>query len=96
MNLYSSEFLRHIRNNIDISLLIKKHLDLPSKHREGFFRFLCPICGEFNTATNPKTNLARCFSCRKNFNTIDLVMLTQNRSFKSSILYLQTLIYSTR
>ncbi|MEK6621873.1 MAG: hypothetical protein AABZ13_05275 [Planctomycetota bacterium] len=29
-----------------------------SKHFEGYFRFLCPLCSEFHTATNPKTNLA--------------------------------------
>jgi hypothetical protein len=45
---------------------------------KGCFRFLCPLCNGFDTAVNPKTNLARCFRCEKNFNTIDLVMFLQS------------------
>ena len=61
------EKLRRLRNQVSIDRVIEK-LDLPSKLSEGYLRFLCPLCREFNTATNPDTNLARCFRCKRNFN----------------------------
>ena len=64
---FSSDFLRSLRNDISIDKLIRMSSELPWKEREGFLRFLCPLCNEFHTATNPKTNLARCFRCQKNF-----------------------------
>ena len=75
---FSSRELFVLRNHIPIDTLIEKHLKVPSKFSEGFFRFLCPDCHEFQTATNPKTNLARCFRCERNFNTIDMVMQESN------------------
>ena len=48
-------------------MLIRDHLQIPFKIRDGYFRFLCPLCNEFQTAVNPATNLARCFRCEKNF-----------------------------
>jgi len=80
--------LGHLRNKIDISAVIK-HLKIPSKIREGYVRFLCPLCSEFDTATNPRTNLARCFRCKQNFNPIDLFMADQKMTFLESITYLR-------
>ena len=60
-------------------------LQLPVKRSEGYLRFLCPLCREFNTATNPSTNLARCFRCEKNFNPIDLVMLVEKQPFLEAV-----------
>ena len=82
--------LRRLRNEVDIARLIR-HLGIPSKWREGYFRFLCPICNEFNTATNPRTNLARCFRCRENFNPIDLVMRVERLSFLQAVDFLRPL-----
>jgi DNA primase len=79
--LFSPQFLRSLRNDIPIDRLIADILDIPHKHSEGYFRFLCPLCSEFNTAVNPNTNLARCFRCKKNFNTIDIVMVDSDSSF---------------
>ena len=87
---FSSQELFELRNHIPIDALIERRLMLPSKTSEGFFRFLCPVCQEFQTATNPKTNLARCFRCERNFNTIDLVMICRNISFVESVTYLKT------
>ena len=81
-----------LRNAIPVSGLIEEKLKIPSKVSEGWFRFLCPICGEFRTATNPRTNLARCFVCRRNFNTIDLVMLVKDLNFIDTVEYLKTLL----
>jgi len=86
---FSDNELFDLRNRIPIDTLIKK-LMVPSKFSEGFFRFLCPICNEFQTATNPKTNLARCFRCERNFNTIDMVIIYKKMGFVESVKYLKT------
>jgi len=89
---FSSQELFELRNFIPMEMLIKEQLEIPSKISEGVFRFLCPICNEFQTAINPVTNLARCFRCEKNFNTIDLVMTIQRIGFKESVLFLKRLM----
>ncbi len=91
-NRFSSRELFELRNNIPVDMLIRDQLDVPSKIRDGIFRFLCPVCNEFQTAVNPATNLARCFRCEKNFNTIDLVMEVRGCGFKDSVLFLKNLI----
>ena len=88
---FSSQELYKLRNLIPIDVLIEAKLGIPAKISEGVFRFLCPLCNEFQTAVNPKTNLSRCFRCEKNFNTIDLVMTCHNIGFVDSVKYLQTL-----
>ena len=88
-NRFSDQQLYELRNFIPIDWLIDKQLMIPCKFAEGFFRFLCPLCGEFRTATHPKTNLARCFRCERNFNTIDLVMICNHASFVESIHFLK-------
>jgi len=73
-------------------MLIKEILQLPSKTSQGQFRFLCPLCSQFNTATKRETNLARCFHCQRNFNTIEMVMETKNMDFIQSARFLQKLL----
>lgn len=85
---YTRQELFILRNHIPIDNLIKE-LEIPSKTIEGYFRFCCPVCHEFNASVNPKTNLARCFNCRKNYNTIDLVMLVKGSNFIQSVKFLQ-------
>ena len=80
--------LRRLRNDVDITALIQR-LGIPWKRRDGYFRFLCPICGEFNTATNPRTNLGRCFRCRENFNPIDLVMRLERIPFLEAVEFIR-------
>jgi hypothetical protein len=86
---FSSEELYTLRNDIPIDKVIKNALNIPWRISEGCFRFLCPLCNEFNTAVNPETNLARCFGCEKNFNTIDLVMVITQSDFVHSIRFLK-------
>lgn len=86
---FSHEELYALRNQIPVAALIEKGLGMPSRTSEGVFRFLCPLCHEFNTAVNPKTNLARCFGCGRNFNTIDLVMLVKKTNFVNTISFLE-------
>lgn len=86
---YSPEMLRDLRNNISIDHLIADILGLPAKVSEGRLRFQCPACSEFLTATNPKTNLARCFHCKINYNPIDMVMRVRRSDFVSAVEYLR-------
>lgn len=86
---YSKQLLRRLRNEISITGLIAENLNLETKISEGYLRFLCPVCKKFNTATNPKTNLARCFSCEQNFNPIDMVMIVNRCNFQDAVEYLK-------
>lgn len=79
--------MRALRNKIPINDVIRR-LDLPAKEVEGYFRFLCPVCNEFNTSTNPKTNLGRCFRCGENYNPIDLVIAVKKMGFRQAVQYL--------
>ena len=86
---YGDQLLRSLRNEIDIDHLIGDVLDWPSKISERYFRFLCPVCSEFNSATNPKTNLGRCFRCQRNFNPIDFVMAAHECTFVDAVEFLR-------
>ena len=88
---FSSSQLYALRNQINIEMLIEKTLAVPCAVTKGCFRFRCPMCNGFDTAVNPKTNLARCFRCEKNFNTIDLVMLIRQTNFVQSVKFLQSI-----
>lgn len=85
-------YLRRFRNDILVADLIADILKLPHKISEGRFRFLCPVCKEFDTAANPKTNLARCFCCKQNFNPIDITMLVKKLDFLATIDFLEPLL----
>ena len=88
-NRYSKQTLWKLRNTIPIALLIADILNIPCKTDLAYFRFLCPLCSGFDTATNPKTNLARCFTCKRNFNTIDLTMTVKHQNFREAVQFLQ-------
>ena len=88
MKRLSDRELRRLRNEIPIDRAIQA-LGLPTKEIEGRIRFLCPCCQEFHTATNPDTNLARCFRCERNFNPIDLVMVVDRVSFLDAVALLR-------
>lgn len=89
---FSADELRALRNEIPIDRLIEDVLSIPAKRIEGFFRFLCPICNEFQTAVKPATNLARCFRCEMNFNTIEITMRVKNIGFRESAMYLTDIL----
>jgi len=89
---FSSRELFEVRNFVPVDMLIRDELQIPSKISEGVFRFLCPICNEFRTSTKSTTNLARCFLCERNFNTIDLVIIVRRKEFRESVKYLKTIL----
>ena len=93
---FTNHELYTLRNDIPIDALIEKALCIPSRIAEGYFRFLCPLCKQFNTAVNPETNLARCFRCEENFNTIDLVIITRKLDFVESVRFLKNVSVSQR
>ena len=93
---FSSSFMQALRNEIAIGDLVISILKLPAKYSEGFLRFLCPLCGEFHTAVSRKTNLARCFRCRINFNPIEMVMAAKNCPFIEAVRFLEPLLSSPR
>ena len=92
MKRFSKHELFKLRNSININRLIIEILKLPSKTTQRQLRFLCPVCSQFNTATKRETNLARCFDCQRNFNTIEMVMETKNMGFIQSAQLLQGLL----
>jgi len=92
----SKNHLRELRNRIEMIPLIAEVLELIYKTHDGRFRFMCPLCHDFDTAVNPATNLARCFRCQRNFNPIDMVMTVKRYSFMQAVRYLQPILEHVR
>jgi hypothetical protein len=71
-----ADLLRRIRNDLPMPVTIAAlgRDGPPSKMSEGYYRFLCPNCGEMQATVNPRNNLAHCFHCNKNLNNIDLLI----------------------
>ena len=88
---YTADFLRMLRNQIPINEVIIDLLNLEVRNDHELLRFRCPLCDNFHTATNHKTNLARCFDCKNNFNPIDLVMTVENCGFLNAVKILKRL-----
>ena len=85
MRCFSKEDLFAARNSVSMRDVIAAMSGLPNKDIEGTFRFLCPVCGEFQTGIHNKTNLARCFRCCRNYNAIELLMESRGISFVESV-----------
>lgn len=86
----SADRLRRIRNDLPMRYTIAAlgRDGPPAKMSEGYFRFLCPYCGEMHATVNPRNNLAHCFACQKNLNNIDL-MMTLGYDFPTAIVILE-------
>jgi hypothetical protein len=84
------DLLRRIRNDLPMRFTIAAlgRDGLPSKISEGYFRFLCPHCGEMLATVNPRNNLAHCFACQKNLNNIDL-LITLGYDFRTAVAILE-------
>lgn len=84
------ELLRRIRNDLPMPVTIATlgRDGPPSKMSDGYFRFLCPRCGEMRATVNPRNNLAHCFHCGQNFNNIDLLM-TLGHTFLAAVTLLE-------
>jgi DNA primase len=86
----SKDLLRRLRNDLPMPVTIAAlgREGPPSKMSEGYFRFLCPHCGEMRATVNPKNNLAHCFCCKKNLNNIDL-LVNLDYDFQSAVALLE-------
>ena len=71
------DLLRRLRNDLPMAFAIAAlgRDGPPSKMRDGRFCFLCPHCNEMLAYVNPRNNLAHCFHCNMNLNTIDLMQM---------------------
>jgi hypothetical protein len=71
-----ADLLRRLRNDLPMPVTIAAlgREGPPAKMSEGYFRFVCPNCGEMRATVNPRNNLAHCFCCKKNLNNIDLLI----------------------
>ena len=87
-NFYTDDFLRMLRNKVKIDRVIDV-LMLDTRQGKDLLRLRCPVCDGFHTATNPGTNLGRCFECGKNFNPIDLVMAATRFEFIETVEFLK-------
>ena len=89
----SKELLRRLRNDLPMRTTIAKlgQEGPPAKMSEGYFRFLCPRCGEMRATVNPKNNLAHCFCCKKNLNNIDL-LITLDYTFRDAVALLERML----
>jgi uncharacterized protein YbaR (Trm112 family) len=92
---FSRQLLYRIRNEIPLASLLPA-LEWPHKTRDGRLCLICPRCGEFLTVVNPRTNLARCFRCEVNFNTIDLTMSIRECDFVDAVHLLQSLLPTSK
>ena len=86
----TAELLRRLRNDLPMPVTIAAlgRDGPPAKMSEGYFRFLCPGCGEMLATVNPRNNLAHCFCCKKNLNNIDLLM-TLDYEFTAAVRLLE-------
>jgi DNA primase len=71
------DLLWAIRNELPMKLTIRRlgNFGPIAKQSDGYFRFQCPNCKELRATVNPSNNLAHCFSCKENFNNIDLMLI---------------------
>jgi DNA primase len=88
-----ADLLRRLRNDLPMPVTIAAlgRDGPPSKISEGYFRFLCPRCGEMRATVNPRNNLAHCFCCKQNLNNIDLLM-TLDYDFRDAVVFLNGLL----
>lgn len=86
---FSSRELSFFRNGIPVEEVIMSFLSIQYRRDSGKLRFACPLCGGFDTSIQAKTNLARCFSCKRNFNPIEMVMAHLRLGFVESVNWLK-------
>ncbi len=85
---FSNEELYYLRSLLPIREVLAR-LKIEARWCRDILRFRCPLCGGYHTAINDRTNLARCFDCRRNSNPIELVMATRRLGFVASVHFLR-------
>jgi predicted RNA-binding Zn-ribbon protein involved in translation (DUF1610 family) len=89
----TADLLRRLRNDLPMPVAIAAlgRDGPPAKMSDGYYRFLCPRCGDMQATVNPRNNLAHCFNCRKNLNNIDL-LITLGYDFRTAVAVLEQLL----
>ena len=64
-SMIAADLLRRLRKDMPMPVTIATlgRQGPPAKRSEGYYRFLCPGCGEMLATVNPRNNLAHCFCC---------------------------------
>ncbi len=93
---FTGQQLYELRNQLPIRQLIENELNIPNRLAGNVFRFECPMCRGYHTGIKKDKNLARCFDCQTNFNTIDLVIRTRQTEFYQSASFLWELYKSVK
>jgi hypothetical protein len=88
--MFTAKLLHQIRNDLPMPITIAAlgRQGPPSKMSEGYFRFLCPGCGEMRATVNPRNNYSHCFTCKQNLNNIDL-LITLGYEFRAAVVILE-------
>ena len=94
MKLIPNDHLRILRNTVPLPAVIAD-LRIPTRTRGRRLTFRCPGCGGFHTATNSRSNLARCFRCERNFNAIELAMSVKKLGFLDALQLLEPLLLTS-
>lgn len=89
MKTFSDTLLFQIRNNIKVQDVLKYVLKQKILAQNSTTKFKCPLCKNWDTGINKNANLARCFECQRNFNSIDLVITFHQCSFVQAVTFLQ-------
>lgn len=93
---FTKQQLYELRNRVPIRPLIEKELNIPNHLSGNVFRFECPMCRGYHTGIITKKNLARCFDCQANLNTIDMVIKVKDTEFYESASFLWELYKSIK
>lgn len=80
----SPDTLKALRNELGLDSVIYA-LEIPWRRDDMKLRFICPQCHGLDTSVLSDANLGRCFSCQRNFNSIDLVMAKKAFPFRKAV-----------
>jgi DNA primase len=89
----TAEELHRLRNDVPMKTVIAA-LRIECRTRGDRLAFRCAECRDFHSAIHPRTNLARCFRCARNYNTIDMVMAAQRTGFPEAVRVLREIARS--
>lgn len=87
---FSPGELSFSRNRVLIDGVIENLNGFPRQKTNSKTPFACPMFGGFDTSINSVHNLARCFSCRQNFNPVEFVMHQLKISFVDSVKWIKS------
>ena len=87
------DLLRRLRNDLPMPVTIAAlgREGPPSKMSEGYFRFLCPHCGEMRAHRQPSQQPRPLLLLQQSINNIDLLM-TLDYTFRDAVALLERML----